>query len=229
MMNSEDEDNPDPVQDLNSKRKAAQPKSCSKKSKQNQGTAHESGAKTFQQLWLKDPQFKGWLEAVPSDNTKAKCYCCNAVLSCGKSDLQKHAKTEKHVNNVKRIKGYRPIDLAFQLASSSPDEAAAKAKQSHENKVKACELRLAAYVAEHNVAFNTSNDLIKTIKAGISDSTIVKDLSMSRTKCSLVVSKILAKTETDELSEELRKSLFSVLVDESTDVSNTKNMCILVR
>jgi len=73
------------------------------------------------------------------------------------------------------------------LASSSPDEAAAKAKQSHENKVKACELRLAAYVAEHNVAFNTSNDLIKTIKAGISDSTIVKDLSMSRTKCSLVV------------------------------------------
>jgi len=56
----------------------------------------------------------------------------------------------------------------------------------------------------------------------------VQDLSLARKKCSSIVKNVIAKRETEKIVEDL-KSKFSILIDESTDISDTKLMCILVR
>lgn len=58
---------------------------------------------------------------------------------------------------------------------------------------------------------------------------IVHDLSLGRLKCSNIVKDILAKWETEKLIEILKARKFSILLDESTNITDTKFMCMLVR
>ena len=57
--------------------------------------------KVFQHKWVQMEQFKGWLEPVASDKYAARCSCCGMNLNCGKSVLNRHAKTSKHLKNAK--------------------------------------------------------------------------------------------------------------------------------
>jgi len=95
--------------------------------------------------------------------------------------------------------------------------------------VKKAEISIAAFFCEHNSSILSCEHLVKVVKRAAKDSAIVKDVKLGRTKCSAIVRNVIAKTETEALAEELQKTVFSVMIDESTDVSNKKNMCILVR
>lgn len=88
---------------------------------------------------------------------------------------------------------------------------------------------MAALFAEHNLAFQISDHLTKVISDSFTDSTIAKEVSLNRKKCSSIVKKIIAKIETEETVSYLKNVKFSILVDESTDICDTKFMCTLVR
>jgi len=49
------------------------------------------------------------------------------------------------------------------------------------------------------------------------------------TKCSNLVKNVVAKRETEKVVDNLKNRKFSILVDESTDISENKVMCTLVR
>lgn len=95
--------------------------------------------------------------------------------------------------------------------------------------VKEAEIRLAAFFAEHNLAFHLSDHLTDVIGKCFTDSAIAKDLTLNRTKCTSIVKNIIANVESTETINNLRHLPFSILVDESTDITDHKFMCALVR
>jgi len=52
---------------------------------------------------------------------------------------------------------------------------------------------------------------------------------LAQKKCKNIITRIIAKHEVQKLVEYLQTCKFSILIDESTDISNVKMMCILVR
>lgn len=68
--------------------------------------------------------------------------------------------------------------------------------------------------------------LVPLLKGSFPDSIVVKDLKLNRTKATAIIKNVIAKNETNNLAEQLRKVPFSVLIDESTDVSLHKLLCI---
>ncbi|CAN7951098.1 unnamed protein product [Ixodes pacificus] len=87
---------------------------------------------------------------------------------------------------------------------------------------------MAAFFAAHNVAFETVDHLIPLLK-DISESKILDKVTLGRKKCTNIVKNILARVETEELAQTLRETTFSILIDESTDVSSQKQLCVLAR
>ncbi|XP_039313707.1 uncharacterized protein LOC105201687 isoform X2 [Solenopsis invicta] len=167
--------------------------------------------KKFQQSWLDEVNFKGWLAPHPTEN-KAICYICNKTISCNKTHLMKHSQTVKHIDKV---------------ASQNKENNNNRASTHNEN-VKRAEIKLTAFFAEHNIAFSTADLLIPLLKDICVDSKIVQDIKLGQTKCKNILTNVIAKHETNKLVEYLKTCKFSILIDESTDISNTKIMCILV-
>lgn len=52
---------------------------------------------------------------------------------------------------------------------------------------------------------------------------------LKRTKATLIIKNVIAETEKSELTRTLQQQKFSILTDESTNISKTKSSCVLVR
>ncbi|KZC14945.1 hypothetical protein WN55_08220 [Dufourea novaeangliae] len=128
--------------------------------------------KVFQLSWLKNNIFKDWLKS--DNNKKAFCTACNKVLACGKSELIRHSRTQLHIKNTSKSCDITPSVLLPKVDSNSDLD--------HVNKVKTAEIKLAAFYAEHNIAFQTINHMVPLLKETCSDPQVVKDLKLSRTK-----------------------------------------------
>nr|CAI5832933.1 unnamed protein product [Callosobruchus analis] len=54
-------------------------------------------------------------------------------------------------------------------------------------------------------------------------------MSCDRTKCTSIINNVIGKTSFERLISKLKVSKFSLIVDESTDVSSKKHLAIVVR
>lgn len=175
--------------------------------------------KIFQTAWMSDARFKPWLQPG-EDKFHCKCKACNANLKAGLTELERHSGTDKHKKNMMKIKGSQSVANMFQNQSS---------EHALNKNVKRAEIALAALFAEHNISIQTADHMITVLKKYITDSKIVQNLKMDRTKCTALIKNVLAKTETEETCENLKNTVFSVMVDESTDISKKKNMNVSVK
>lgn len=91
------------------------------------------------------------------------------------------------------------------------------------------EVKLAAYFAEHNIAFNAADHLGKVLKECFPDSKILKETYISRKETAKIIYKGVGPGHKAELAAKLKSSKFSVMTDESTDISTTKASCVVVR
>lgn len=183
----------------------------------------EEKGKKYQVKWETEAAFKGWLTSVKDDCTKAKCQCCGVILNAGHSDLMKHAEGKKHLKRVKELQGTPNIGQTFARVAQKSSTHVLK-----ENAKKA-EILLSAAFAEHNVAIHIVDHLLDVFKSAAPDSDILKHTSLGRTKCTAIIENVIAKTETEELVETLKKNHFSVLTDGSTDHTALKSMIVLVK
>lgn len=146
----------------------------------------------------------------------AHCKLCNCDIFPHKNDLNRHTQSEKHLINANKTKSNQKIETFV--------------KSSFQNKVRYSELKLGGLLASNNLPFvlmDTLSDLCQDI---FPDSEIAKHLAMKRTKASAVVRESLGKHFSGELYEKLRKPgvFFSVIMDETTDVSTTKQCAFAV-
>lgn len=99
----------------------------------------------------------------------------------------------------------------------------------HKNKVKSAEIKLAVFYAEHNIAFEILQHMVPLLKEICINPQVVKDLSLSAKKCSKIITNVVARVEIEKTIQILKHQTFSILVDETTDISNDKLFCILVK
>jgi len=171
----------------------------------------------FNNSWLDEDSFKGWLAPHHVEN-KAFCIACNRTIRCCKTDLVQHSQTVKHIKKIQNFEN-----------NGINNNNNVKDKLSHSDRVKRSEIKLAGFFAEHNVAFYVADHLIPLLKNIFIDSKIAQDISLGRSKCTNIVNNVIAKREMEKLYINLRTCKFSILIDESTDISDTKLLCILVR
>lgn len=95
--------------------------------------------------------------------------------------------------------------------------------------MKIAEIKISSFFAEHNIALHLVDHLVPLLKDIFKDSKIAKDLQLHRTKCTNIIKNIIAPVEVKNTIEIIQKTPFSILVDESTDITTNTFLCVLVR
>lgn len=84
------------------------------------------------------------------------------------------------------------------------------------NQVREAEIRIAAFVAEHNLPYAISDHLTKLIVKTCPDSKIAESLKCSRPRVQAIVDNVIGEESFKALCEDLRNNKFSLIIDEST-------------
>ncbi|XP_066587616.1 zinc finger protein 862-like [Prorops nasuta] len=187
---------------------------------QMQGCSSSGGVRNFVYSWLSNKKFSPWL--VNRDN-QAFCNACKRVLSNRKNVLEKHVKSESHLwvmdNNYSSVENN---DAPTSFCSSEEN-------LNISDLVKSAEIKLASYFAEHNVSIQSVDHLVDLIKVTFTRPEIVEQIKLHRTKCSKIITNVLEKREMERTSDALRNNYFSILLDESTDITDKKCLSIVVQ
>lgn len=134
-----------------------------------------------------------------------------------KIDLIKHKNTKIHRTKEKEVpKDQNVLSKVGVTCSVSTEQ-------------KNIDLKLAAYIAVHSSIISVDHlcNLLKSIGKGSS----LEELKIHRTKCTLLIKKVLAPAIRHEIVKDICKhnSYYSLIVDESTDISVNKYLCICVK
>lgn len=90
------------------------------------------------------------------------------------------------------------------------------------------EARFALLVAKHT-SINVVDHITKTVKACLTDSAIASSIQLSRTKCAAIIKNVWNPHFRQALRDDIDKSHFSLLIDESTDISIKKQLGIVIK
>ena len=180
----------------------------------------KSFVRKLRQEWLEDERFASWIAVSKSNESKAFCKVCSTEIAGSITLLERHVKTEKHKKNVSSVNQCSSVTRFLQAGTSS---------SSHSIKIAAAELKLCAFVAEHNLPIAILDHLPGLIANVCDDSNISKEIKCARTKGTGVIRNVIGKHYINELIAILMKTKFSLIIDETTDVSTLKQLVLLVR
>ena len=196
--------------------------SCSSddEAQQTQKKAKVTYERKFRTEWLSQKEFKDWLIPPCKNNRSPMCSLCNKPVKSHRSSLLKHCLAKSHVNSAKAKEACKSVKTAFQHQT---DQGLYK-----EN----TEVQVAAFIAEHNLPFTLSAPLLDLIKSRAprtsADSATLAQIKLSDTKCVNIVRQGIGLYFAEELVLKLRNTKFSIIPDETTDVSTEKQLGIIV-
>ncbi|CAH2001422.1 unnamed protein product [Acanthoscelides obtectus] len=121
------------------------------------------------------------VEVAPSSKkgpTYAWCkFCsCDILIARGKGEIKKHITTAKHIKSISTIKSQPSVASVFGKKSKNIDE---KAKEGV--------LRLAGFIAEHNLPIRLMEHISNLVKSICTDSEIAQAIKCIRTKMTNVI------------------------------------------
>ena len=160
-----------------------------------------------------------WLTEVSGNSSKAFCKPCKIELNTHKNDLKKHAASNRHAQKLKEIATLSHVTVV-QL------EKAFKPKISELQKVS--EIQAAAFVVKHT-ALMSADHLMLLMPSIFPDSKIAAHLSMHRTKCTGLIKNLIGPCLLQELLNDVGESFYSLIIDESTDISQEKLLAVCIR
>lgn len=97
------------------------------------------------------------------------------------------------------------------------------------NAAKEIEIKLSLFLMEHNIAFLTMDHLSKLVKNCFKDSDVSKNISIGRTKSTAIIKNVIGESQLQHICELMSSNAFSLCIDESTDITNKKLMCLVSR
>jgi len=158
----------------------------------------------------------GWLKPGADEN-HARCNVCRVELRAHKTDLIKHKGTKIHrTKQIEVPRGQSYLSKVGITCTVSTEQ-------------KKTDLKLAAYIAVHSSIKSIDHlcNLLKSLGKGSS----LEELKLHWTKCVLLIKKVLAPAIRCEIVEDIRKhnSFYSLIVDESTDISIKKYLRICIK
>ena len=138
--------------------------------------------------------------------------CDTKFRNSNKTALLVHKESQKHQKNFSAKKSTIAINTFFR-SPKEPDP---------QDNVSKAELLLTAFMAEHFRQF-------ETIKKMFPDSTTAQSMSLKRTKVSYLLQQGIAREEWLAVANICKKQQFSLIIDESTDVSVSQILAVVVR
>jgi hypothetical protein len=142
----------------------------------------------------------------------AHCSLCRQNITPRLSNVEKHEQTAKHKRQANIVHRNTKINLV----SLKEDE-----------RVKELELQLAVGITCHSsiVAVDHLSEIIVQHGKGSK----FEKLKLHRTKCSLLIKNVISPALHQDLCEDMAGQKYCVILDESTDVSCTKLLCVIIR
>lgn len=137
----------------------------------------------------------------------------------GISAVKRHNLSKKHTNKLNAIKN---TTLMSNISSISKNMNISK-------NIKTAEIKVAMFIAEHNISFQTADHLVSLIKDISKNIEVSQNMSCNRMKCNAIVKNVLGLGILENLLARMKNNKFSIIVDESTDCSSVKHLAVLVR
>lgn len=171
--------------------------------------------RVFRDAWLQHQDLRGWIAKIPGNRKRAYCNVCRVDLSAEISALKRHSRSASHMKR----REHPPVDHEAEEEGTS---------QTDTDKIARAEIKLATFMAEHNISFNTADHLVDVLKDIFPDSAIAQNITLKRSKATYIV-KDIASVSHNELTEDLKKNKYSIIIDETTDISTSKTCAVLCK
>nr|XP_054591608.1 uncharacterized protein LOC129155892 [Nothobranchius furzeri] len=177
-------------------------------------TQPKSYFQKYRKEWESLPEFKGWLKPHAGSDIRATCMYCKTDLYAKLSDIKKHAATQKHIEKAKPYNQASQPKLTFVAKKTDT--------------LKQAEATIALAISDH-CSILSCDHIGLACKAAFPDSSIAQNFRMHRTKCTEMINGVLAPYFIQRLVADIGSNKYSLLLDESTDVSVSKYLGIVVR
>ena len=155
-----------------------------------------------------------WLSKSTDGSESAHCKLCRCNIVPRLSNLTLHETTEKHKRNVPSH-SQTTLPLVTTPRNKTDD------------KIKSAEMQIAVSMACH-CAIRSVDHLGEIMKTHGRGSTL-GDIKLHRTKCIALLKNCISPALKSDLISELHGKIYALIIDESTDISTQKYLCILVR
>lgn len=146
------------------------------------------------------------------------CSLCNHTIEGGVAHLSRHEKNQLHKKNAKKVTNTGSVELLLK-ESSERSRLTVAAKEAE---YKLC----MGLIAEHNCPMLLMDHIPKLLVSTIPDSQVVKNINCARTKATQIINMLRIEAE-NELVEQLKRKKFSIIIDETTDISTKKCLAVL--
>jgi hypothetical protein len=160
--------------------------------------------------------FKCWLTEVKGKNHSAYCKGCKKEITAVLTALRKYHSSAYHQTRIREL----------QIPFSSRIDTIFRGQGYENESVKEAELRLAAFLSEHNLSFHIMDHFSDLLPKLFPDSKIAANFKCKRTKSKSIVTNALAPHFHKNLVDDLKVNSFSLIIDETTDLSTKKGACI---
>lgn len=167
----------------------------------------------FRAEWMQ--RFK-WLQTKSGNS---QCVVCDRNITGGITHLKRHERCGVH---LKRLRSASNTPKVETYISNEP-------KEKNFQLVKEAELKLTMFLNEHNLPFQLMDHLPDFIRSICPDSNIAKLIKCGRTKATAITRDCLAKEQISIIVEKLKSNVYSLIIDETTDVSTHKALAVVVR
>ena len=173
------------------------------------------GKPKYQQHYRKEwENIYKWLTPVTSDPARAFCTYCKTQIYAKLTDIKKHANTKKHKVKSNPFINKQQTKIPF--------------KKGLNKSTSLTEATLSLFIAEH-CSILSADHLSELCKKQFSDSKATANLRMHRTKCTQIICNVLAPHFIENLRTDVGDKAFSIIIDESTDISVIKVLGVIIR
>lgn len=158
-----------------------------------------------------------WLKPGKSEFS-AVCVLCRSdfnVQKGGLKDLRRHESTQLHQRN--------------QRASEQSTSLTKFINKQEDHKVLDAELMWANFVCENNLPVKLSDSFTKLVPQMFPDSETARKFHCARTKTSQIIVQALGASIEEHVQNVMRSSFFTLLIDESTDITVTRQIVVMAR
>ncbi|KYN14529.1 hypothetical protein ALC57_13270 [Trachymyrmex cornetzi] len=145
------------------------------------------------------------------------CNVCNTAIIGNAFHIRRHSLSHHHIKNITST-----------VNTKTMKEVLSEPNKTFTDLVKEARVKLTLYICEKNLPFQIVDSLSDICKYIFSDSKIAEKFKLKRKKATtLAVTKITPYVK-NQLISKLQSTKFSLIVDETTDVSTTKSIVLSV-
>lgn len=181
----------------------------------NTQRSNSSSERSYSMQWENDSRFERWVGKCPNNQSRAFCIWCEQSLYPSSKSLKRHYYTSKHQKNA--------------FIHGLPDDGPQNPEEQLTIDVAKAGFKIAAMYAVRNLSFLLANYEIPLLKQVIPDSAIMKKVVLNTDRIRDIIIKVLTPAHKSYLQEILQEQRFSIIIDESTDISVSHALCIIVR